>query len=73
MKRHKNSRRVMAILAGLTVLLAACDYYQAEEGSGMEQTELCPDEVEFLSGIYVNEERLKEGALLSYQKDTLER
>ncbi len=63
----------MAILAGLTVLLAACDYYQAEEGSGMEQTELCPDEVEFLSGIYVNEERLKEGALLSYQKDTLER
>ena len=27
----------MAILAGLTVLLAACDYYQAEEGSGMKK------------------------------------
>lgn len=57
----------------LSLLLMACDNQRPKESYAMETITMQPEETEFLRKIYVNEDRIKEGRLLSYQLDTLER
>ena len=60
----------------LTIQLMACgnSEMKSEETAKMADIiELQSDEIEILSKMYVNEERIQSGNLFSYQRDNLER
>lgn len=67
---------IMAAALAAAIFCISCGQNQqeAEETEQMaEMLTLQPDEIEILSSMYVNEERIQRGELFSYQQDNLER
>ena len=79
-KRPTGRRRALAaLLALLTLLLTACagtpgitENEKQTGGEAMTSMELTEREIELLSAAYPNEDMIREGLLLDYQKQALE-